>query len=379
MATIITVHGTFAHMTVPPGDRATAEASGEAWWRESSAFANEMRTKLSGDGGPVTVEPFIWSGDNSERHRRHEARRLLDRFKELEARSEPYAVIGHSHGGSVISRALLLAASKKNTLPNLQRWITVGTPFVELRKERFLFLRLPLIFKAMFVASFMLLLMFVVPLIFDLTAGRVDFDNERRLWRTAMGLGLVAVPFLVYYLGAWFHDRQRLFHFRRANRRRAKDAFAARWVPLTHEDDEAVQGLSRLGDVKAQVFSREFAVPAISLASVFLLPLAYVWLLNSPQTMVVIADVLKTQVYELDRYDTLDTGFERQMSELRSIRRSIRRARQAQNNAENFDPNAQLNRQRDLTNLRRQRRKVRQDMQQSYPEFRGISRAIRFK
>ncbi|MEO1794779.1 MAG: hypothetical protein AAFU50_09305, partial [Pseudomonadota bacterium] len=122
MATIITVHGTFAKMEVPPGDSATASAGQEAWWRETSAFAEDMRAKLTGTDGAVTIERFDWTGDNSERGRREEARRLLARFRELEAKSEPYAAIGHSHGGSIISRALLLAASRRETLPSLQKW-----------------------------------------------------------------------------------------------------------------------------------------------------------------------------------------------------------------------------------------------------------------
>ncbi|MEL6325110.1 MAG: hypothetical protein AAFQ84_12855 [Pseudomonadota bacterium] len=337
-----------------------------------------MRATLDGGGAPFEITPFIWSGDNSERSRRLEARRLLDKFNELETRGETYAVIGHSHGGSVVARALIEAAARKNELPGLRRWLTVGTPFVELRKERFLFLRLPLVFKAMFVASFMLVFMFLFTVGADLLNGSLRLDNEQRWTRLGMSTLLVALPFLVYYAGAWWKDRGRLFHYSRATRKRANALFAERWLPLTHEDDEAVRGLGSLSEADLQVFSRNFAVPAISLVSVFLLPFAYLWVMLSPQLMVNIADFLKTEVYELDQYETRTVAFEQQLLDLRRVRRQIRRMRAADDGqvpaaSERLDQSARM---RALT---RQRRNLRQAMQTTFPEYREISRAVRFK
>ncbi|MEO1694529.1 MAG: hypothetical protein AAFR55_04760, partial [Pseudomonadota bacterium] len=221
--------------------------------------------------------------------------------------------------------------------------------------------------------------MFLVPLMFDLAAGRISFDNETRLWRTITGLALVAVPFIAYYTGAWLHDRNKLFHFRRSTRKRANTAFADRWIALTHEDDEAVQGLSKLASIKAEIFSADFAVPLVSLVSVFLLPLAYLWLLLAPAQMVAIADFLKTNVYELDRYDALETGFERDMTGLRGVQRRIRQMRNDRSLDEEFDPSSQLSRQSRLQALRAERRALRRQLQAKYPEFQGIARALRFK
>ena len=88
--------------------------------------------------------PFVWSGENSERERRQAGSELLKVLQGLEARNETYSVVGHSHGGSVIAAALVESVARKRPLEHLKRWITVGAPFVALRKERFLFARLTL-------------------------------------------------------------------------------------------------------------------------------------------------------------------------------------------------------------------------------------------
>ncbi len=154
MATIITVHGTFAKPT-----EANADGGPPAdlqWWEAQSAFETDLHQLVEGRDGKLTVTPFVWSGDNSEVERREAGAKLASLMRELETRSEPYCVIGHSHGGSVVSSALLECASRKKALPNLKRWITVGTPFVSLKREHFLFARLDLIRKVAFVASFAL-------------------------------------------------------------------------------------------------------------------------------------------------------------------------------------------------------------------------------
>ena len=160
MGTILTVHGTFAHLEVPGESPDDSASSTTYWWRDDSPFNTELKSLVEGRGGACKVEPFIWSGKNSERERRSGGSKLYSRLKELEAGGEPYCIVAHSHGGSVVSAALLQAAARKQQLPGLRRWITVGTPFVELRRERLLFMRLPIILKAMYVASFMLLLVF---------------------------------------------------------------------------------------------------------------------------------------------------------------------------------------------------------------------------
>ena len=137
-----------------------------------------MKALVAGDDGAVTVDAFEWSSANSERDRRKAADRLLAHVRAIEATGEPYSLVGHSHGGSVIAKMLVNAASKNQTLPNLRRWITVGTPFVEMRKEQFLFSRLPLLLKAVYVASLMLMFMFLVATFADVIDGKSPFATR---------------------------------------------------------------------------------------------------------------------------------------------------------------------------------------------------------
>ena len=159
MGTILTVHGTFAHIEVP-GESDDSASSTSYWWRPDSPFVDELKSLVQDESGAVDVQPFVWSGDNSERERRRAGRALFLQLQQLEEAGTHYCIVAHSHGGSVVSAALLEAAVRKQELPGLTRWITIGTPFIELRRERFLFTRLPTILKAMYVASFMLLLIF---------------------------------------------------------------------------------------------------------------------------------------------------------------------------------------------------------------------------
>src|SRR5262249_16729421 len=148
MATIIAVHGTFAHSWEAPADAPPPEPQ---WWEPSSTYEKEFRDAVYGQDGKFDVTHFKWSGDNSELGRRRAGRDLLRRMHALEEKNEPYVVVGHSHGGSVVGSALLQAAARKDPLPNLKRWITIGTPFVKLKKEQWLFTRLGLVNKVLFI------------------------------------------------------------------------------------------------------------------------------------------------------------------------------------------------------------------------------------
>src|SRR5688572_25781027 len=114
MATIVTVHGTFS----------SGPLEGQSWWQRGSAFAVRLPELIEGADGKLGIEPFVWNGLNSETARRQAGERLAGRLAELEAAGEPYAVVGHSHGGSVVGAALLNAARNKQPLRLLQRWIT---------------------------------------------------------------------------------------------------------------------------------------------------------------------------------------------------------------------------------------------------------------
>lgn len=129
MATILTVHGT----------NASGPAEGEHWWQRGSPFEKHMREFVEGSDGRLEMVPVLWDGANSELSRQGAGSALLKELATLEAKKEPYCIIGHSHGGSIIATALIEAAHSNRPLNSLSRWITVGTPFVASKRKRLLF------------------------------------------------------------------------------------------------------------------------------------------------------------------------------------------------------------------------------------------------
>jgi len=140
MATIITVHGTNAGRPEDVGDQ---------WWQKESPYQTELAKRIEpADGTPLSFFPFHWTGANSELARREAGRDLFNLMVEMEAGDGAYHVMGHSHGGSVAMEALrrsgTLAATAAQFYPlqKLGSWMTIGTPFLEFRKKRFVFSRL---------------------------------------------------------------------------------------------------------------------------------------------------------------------------------------------------------------------------------------------
>ncbi|MGI9525177.1 MAG: hypothetical protein ACR2PG_26400, partial [Hyphomicrobiaceae bacterium] len=252
------------------------------------------------------------------------------------------------------------------------------TPFVALRRERFLFSRLPLLLKAMFVASLMLLFMYAFYVVGEISDGSISFENNREITRLAVSTLLTTVPFLVFLLIAWIVDRRQLFGYRRRTRKRAAQNFAERWIPLTHEDDEAVRGLGSLRSIDIRIFHRDFAVPAISLLSVFLLPLAYFYVITSPKLMVAIADFLKRDVYQTQNYEQNRSGVEQMTKGLRKLNREIRGKNRRLETLQQA-PARQSQMQAEIKDLRQQRADARQKMAEKYPDYRQVRRAMRFE
>lgn len=380
MATIISVHGTFAHMGGLPSAEA-AHGVEPQWWQGGSAAEADIKSMVvSEDGQPVQFAPFVWNGDNSELERRKAGNKLFQKMKSLEKAGEPYCVIGHSHGGSVISSALLVAAGQKEPLNGLKRWITVGTPFVSLRRERSLFLRLTLFQKAIFVASLMLLLMFVAFIGGEIASGGGRFDNQNVWLRYAIYTLLMSLPFVVF--GAVFKilDMRKLYFYRSGTIKKAQENFGAKWLGLWHKDDEAVSGLSSIGSIRLPVFHKTFAVPFFSIISVFLLPLLYLLLLLWPQGMVNIAEVMRDRVYQLPDYENSVAAVQASRQELRQIRRSLRAARQELESSEQTgEMIRKLDAQKSVESLRTRLRDARQKMHDENPNLVPVERALRFK
>lgn len=379
MATIVTVHGTFAHIagSADAASGANIDPSLRQWWQLGSRFQSDLARHIDGADGKLEFQPFIWSGNNSESERRAAGRRLLADLRALEDKGESYCVIGHSHGGSVISSAIMQSAVSRKPLDGLRRWITIGTPFVELRKERFLFLRLPILLKALFVASLMLLFMLVFYLAAELFDGQRSIENTNQALALAIATILTSLPFLVFYFVARHLDHRKLFFYRRRNIDRAKAAFASRWLPLSHRNDEAINGLGSLGSVNLAIFHRDFAIPVLSLASVFILPLAYIYLVTSPKLMVGLADFLKSDVYTVESFEQKKTSIANDRGRLREIRDAIRDARKALRNAGD-DVVTMSNARSTIAQKQAELKELRQELREKYPELTQIQRVSRF-
>lgn len=379
MATIITVHGTFAHYGGVPSEEAAPGVEAQ-WWQRGSATEDDIKSLVAGVDGPVRYVPFVWSGDNSELGRREAGSALLQRMKALEAEGESYCVIGHSHGGSVISAALLEAAQRKVPLNGLKRWITVGTPFVRLRRERSLFLRLTLLQKAVFVASLMLLLMYAAFIGGEIITGDGKFDNQNWVARISIYTLLMSLPFALFWTVFKVLDLRKLYFYRPSTVKWAREGFGPRWLGLWHKDDEAVSGLSSIGNIKMQIFHDDFAVPFFSIVSVFLLPLVYILLLMSPGTMVQIAEVMRTQVYQIEDYENSEARVVAARQQVRQLRRSLRQARQEFENADNGGNIVErLDAKKKVDTLKTRLTAAREQMHVENPNLVPVERALRFK
>ena len=377
MSTIITVHGTFAHLGGEPSQEA-APGVDPQWWQNGSPTEADLKKYVEGMDGPVRVFRFIWNGDNSVLARRQAGSALLKKMLELEKEGEDYCVIGHSHGGSVISSALVEATARGKKLNGLRRWITVGTPFVSLRKETTLFLRLSLLQKAMFVASLMLLLMFAFYVAGEAVTAIDKFSRPNWLYRLGLYAVMMSVPFAVFWAVFKYLDLRKLYFYRPKNIARTESTFAPRWLGLWHEDDEAVSGLSSIGGIRVRIFHSNFAVPLFSLLSVFLLPVLYLLLVTSPSLMTGIANYLRDDVYQLSQYERYGGQVTTSRQQVRKLRRSLQRAEQELEDAGD-DLVGRLDAEKQVKELRVEVKAARDKLHSENPNLVPVARAMRFK
>ncbi len=379
MATILSVHGTWAHVDAAWNPVEYAEVGPEPgspealvrpWWAAGSAFEHEMKSHVTGVDGPAHVERYLWSGTNSEIERRAAGRALYDRLLTYEARREPYCVIGHSHGGSVIAEALIQAAMRRNQLPHMTSWITVGTPFIRFQPEQFFFQRLNLLGKVIWIASWMLFLMFAVYAAFAVAADGAALFSSFSRWVLAAAGAMMCLPIIGSYVSLRYLDRQTLSRQRPRLQRKAADYFGARWRSLTHPEDEVVEGLEYLPAARFAVFERDFAVHRLTFLSVLALPLLYLSILSMPNVMVGIADGLRRHVYGLE----VDAALEKS---LRQLKRDVPSPGQVLPDPNLMGPPAPRGADRDA--LLRDYWTKRRDLEARHHDVRSVDRALRFK
>lgn len=252
MPVIISVHGT----------NDSGPESGQQWWQTGSMFAQDLEALVEGEQGEtVRLQPFIWDGKNSETSRRSAGKALHRELAKLEAEDEPYCLVGHSHGGSVIGHALLECGLRRHDLKSLSAWFTVGTPFVQFDRQSSIFARLNLIGRAAYVMALTLAL---VPLAYLAVKIVVSGDSGvfMDLGDTIVQFGL---PFGLFLLMTFIVERMESRRYRAALLRNVGESFNARWRPLNHEDDEAIQGLIATGSLKGRIFGDHILIALLQM------------------------------------------------------------------------------------------------------------------
>ncbi|AHB48946.1 hypothetical protein W911_11880 [Hyphomicrobium nitrativorans NL23] len=383
MATVVTVHGTYAHSggtaeALQIGGEGTAE-----WWQQNGALARDLKTYVTGSAdGRLDFVPFTWSANNSELDRRRGGSELLKLLRSLDEKEEPYAVVGHSHGGSVISAALIESVARGKPLTHLKRWVTVGTPFVGMRKERFLFSRVSLTGQVIFVASLMLFMMFLFFVAGELLSGGFDVGPEGYSGLLFSGT-MMSLPILFYYVVFRYLDHRKLIGYSRGTAGKARAAYADKWLPLVHKDDEAVHGLRYLPKAELHFFEDDFAAGTLTKASIVALPLIYLMIVMSPKIMLGLSDFLQDKVYGVQRFVGPSVGVEQNNANQArdELRRFNRRIREADEQAERggLEPAKAEDARRRGMELRREMRAKRRQIEIKFPEFVNAERAQRFK
>ena len=281
MATIVTVHGTGA----------TGEETGPKWWQKTSACEAKLREFVQASDGPLKYEQVIWDGNNSEISRRAAARQLLQRLNQLETAREPYVVVGHSHGGSVIAFALQVAARQKNNLPNMRAWITVGTPFIAPRKKALLYSRADAIGKGVLVIGMLLAAALAIQL---WSLHGAAFRSTHVLTVAVAALASVAIMWLASrYLESWLEGDQPDWELSlEPNLSAVASAFGDRWLQLWHPDDEAIFLLRSAHRHTPRIFDDGFAAGPLFMIFIYAMPLLLLAVASSQVLTGVVAGAL---------------------------------------------------------------------------------------
>jgi len=378
VATVVTVHGTFAHSAGTAEALNIGEQAPPQWWQQGSELDADLRSFVTGADGPVRYVPFTWSSINSEIDRRAAGSALLAMLRDLDRQGEPYCVVGHSHGGSVIAAALIESVARRKPLTHLRKWITIGTPFVGMRKERFLFTRLTLTRKVMFVASLMLLMMFLFYVLGEFFGAGFLGRNERFYAALMFSGVMMTLPAAFFYLVFRYLDGRELLGYSRGAAQKAKEHYQDKWLPLCHRDDEAVQGLRFLPKVKLHFFEPDFAASTLTKASIVALPVAYLLVVTSPTIMLGISNFLQHRVYDVQEFADEEGAVTSVREEMRGLWQRMRQARE-QAERGGLDPAAAEDARRRADDIRREIAAKRQQVDRTFPQFTQAERAQRFK
>lgn len=269
MATIITVHGTGS------AEQKTPTPGHEKWWQNKSKFEKQILELVKADVGDVKILPFHWDGTNSEKSREDSGLLLYKQMKLLENVEEPYILIGHSHGGSVIGAALMVAARHNDELTHLKRWISIGTPFIQSHHPS-----LSSGVTESLVAGYLTVLTFLAVFLSILFNPLIAFAFIASVLILLFSTLLLKSEYIIEKFQTWTQNgsyengsyENGLYDFRRedAAAKYAETTYQHRWLSLCHKNDEAVQALSSIKNLPT-TFSPEFAVVPLRMILVLLI------------------------------------------------------------------------------------------------------------
>ena len=252
---VVLVHGTYSQ-------EATAD-SAKNWWETGSAFRTKLTCAMGlHDRAFLLAEPFKWSGENSERARSDAGCDLLNKLRQFEADKQPYHLVGHSHGGSVIWIALREAARQQLSLENLKSWTTVGTPFLQLKNGTH--------------DSRVKILMGIAFIFITATClWYVSWDKFNEVMRSKSNASLI-IAILFLLMMVW--SRRTFSYLESTNldvhfSRDAMCQHGSSWLGLRSPDDEAVNGLLRTLSAGGRIIPRFATAPRHVFGSIWdLLP-----------------------------------------------------------------------------------------------------------
>lgn len=242
MVKLITVHGTFASRD---------SDSGDSWWQRGSPFMKDVQALI---GERLDVQPFHWSGQNSEMDRRRTGANLADTINDCK---EPPIVVGHSHGGSAGIQALLVMFIKKGqaSAEKLRGFMTVGTPMFRFRSNLNPFARFDVVGRILLLVAIGMLAMKAGDIASQVRGGDSDitgFFGGVVEFVSSIQFGLAALT-LVWL---WGYSRRNTKRARYFKDNRLIETFRERYVALNHQQDEAINGLQKANTIQPKLVKR---------------------------------------------------------------------------------------------------------------------------
>lgn len=212
---IITVHGT---NDSDPADE------GHRWWQCNSQFSQTLLSQLSEIGmAHARIQPFHWSGANSDHDRLQAASGLTRLLRQLAKSGTPHAVVAHSHGGNVAQEALARAPAS----PVRGGIVTFGTPFFKRKLKT-----VPLL-----IALFQVLMgAMITPIMIWYLITALSSGTDKIIEAIVLFGGLAAIALWTLQSGV-----RKLAHRQTAVHRLASTLSPSQWLVLYSPRDEAMR------------------------------------------------------------------------------------------------------------------------------------------